>query len=67
MYIASNRDSDMEYQVVITPENEEPYLLQDFSENKELYILSGGSGQCLITARMKDSSEIIQTITIQYY
>lgn len=67
MYIASNRDSDMEYQVMITPENEEPYLLQDFSENKELYILSGGSGQCLITARMKGSSEIIQTITIQYY
>lgn len=67
MWIASNRDSEMEYQVTITPENEEPYTLQDFSENKELHIPSEGSGQCLITARMKGSPVTIQTINIEYY
>ena len=64
-WIASNRDFGMEYQVVITPKDEEPYILQDFSENKELHI-PNGSGHCTITARIKGTSDIVQSLNVQY-
>lgn len=65
-WIASNRNSGLEYQAIITPADEEPYLLQDFSENKELHLPAKGRGLCTITARMKDSSDIVQTMTVEY-
>lgn len=67
MWIASNRDFDMEYRITLTPdEGGNPYIIQDFDTNKEFTIPQDESGVCTITARMKDSSEEIQTIEINY-
>ena len=50
--IASNRSTGLEYQVAITPEGGEEYILRDFSEQKEFTLPAAEHGTCRITARM---------------
>lgn len=66
MWIASNRDSEMEYRIILTPNEEEPHIVQDFDTNKEFTISQEETGVCIITARMKGSSQEIQTMEINY-
>lgn len=66
MWIASNQDSEMEYKVTLTPNEEEPYIVQDFDTNKEFMVSQDEHGICTITARMKESSGEIQTMEINY-
>ena len=66
MWIASNRDSEMEYRIILTPKEGEPYTVQDFDTNKEFTVSQGEEGICTITVRMKGSSEEIQTMEINY-
>lgn len=66
MWLASNRDFEMEYKIVLTSNEGESYIVQDFDTNKEFMIYQDESGVCTITARMKDSSEELQTIEINY-
>lgn len=66
VWIASNRDSEMEYKVVLTPNEGEPYIVQDFDTNKEFAISKEEHGICSITARMQGASEEIRTMEIDY-
>lgn len=67
MWIASNRDSGMEYKIILTPNEEESYIVQNFEENKQFQISSSEHGLCTIEVRMKEfPNETIQTMEIRY-
>lgn len=65
-HIASNRE-DMEFRIIITPEEGEQYWLQDFDTNASFTLPASEDGICTIVARMKDNpEEIIQTMEINF-
>lgn len=66
LQIASNRESGLEYRVILTPCEGEQYMLQDFSENKKFTISVQEHGICTIVVRIKDSGEVIQTLETGY-
>lgn len=67
VWVASNRDSDMEYRITLTPDEGRQYLVQDFKENKEFVLNAGEHGVCTIAARMKAlPDEVVQTMEIRY-
>ena len=66
MWIASNRDSELEYRIILAPNEGEPYSVQDFDTNKEFAVPQEEQGICTITARVKGSSGEIQTMEINY-
>lgn len=65
MWIASNRDEGMEYRIILTPDGEESYMVQDFSENKA-FLDSSEHGVCTIVYRIKDMPDTVQTMEINY-
>lgn len=65
MWIASNREEEMEYRIILTPEGEESYMVQDFNENK-MFLDSSVHGVCTIIYRIKDIPDIVQTVEINY-
>lgn len=66
MWVASNRDSGMEYRITLTPEEGEPYMVQDFKENKKFEVPPEEKGVCKIETRMKAAPDTIQTMEISY-
>lgn len=66
MWIASNRDSEMEYRVILNPEAGTAHMVQDFDENKEFSVSSEEHGVCRITVRMKGETNEVQTMEIDY-
>lgn len=67
MCVASNRDSEMEYKIILTPDEGEPYTVQDFDVNKVFYVAPEEEGTCMIAARMKVCpNEVVQTLEIRY-
>lgn len=65
-YIASNREEGMEYRICITPNDGEIFVLQDWDENKAFTRTKEEHGVCVIEARMKEDSEPIQVLRINY-
>lgn len=66
MQIASNRNTGMEYRIILDPKEGEPYMIQDFEENKEFQIPAEEHGICTITARMAGALNEVQTMEINY-
>lgn len=66
MWIASNGDSDMEYRIILTPEEGKQYAVQDFDENKEFRVPLEERGICTIVTRTKDEPDMVQTMEINY-
>lgn len=67
MRIASNRDSEMEYRIVLTPNEGDQYMVQDFAENKEFVVSRKEKGICTIVARMADyPDDVVRTMEINY-
>lgn len=66
LWIASNRDSDMEYRIILTPQSGEQYMVQDFNVNKEFTAPYGEHGTCTIVYRMKELPDEVQTMEIIY-
>lgn len=66
MVIASNREKELEYQVFVTPDNCETYLLQDFSTNKVFNISKEEHGICKIIWRSIDNKAKMESMEIQY-
>lgn len=65
--VASNRDVGMEYRIILTPDEGEAYMIQDFQENKKFTIPMNENGICTIVARMKDFPKTsVQTMEIRY-
>ena len=65
-HIASNRVEGMEYRVIITPDEGEQYMLQDFAENSEFTIPIEEHGICSIIARMENTPDDVQTLEIRF-
>ncbi|MCM1124541.1 MAG: hypothetical protein NC416_18355 [Eubacterium sp.] len=67
VWVASNRESGMEYRIIMTPTEGEQYAVQDFSENKEFVISPEEHGICTIVARMAaHPDDVVQTMEINY-
>lgn len=69
MRIASNRETGMEYRIVLTPtepEGNAEYMIQDFGENKEFTVDGEEHGVCTIAYRSLNEPELMQTIEIEY-
>lgn len=68
MNVVSNRDSGMEYRITIIPDkslNKEPYLAQDFCENKK-FIIEDGNGICTVEYRMKNAPDAVRIVEVEY-
>lgn len=66
MAVASNRDTELEYQIFLTPNGEETYLLQDFSANKKFNLSTEDHGICKVVWRSADGKEEMGSIDVQY-
>lgn len=66
MWIASNRESEMEYRVTLISSDNEQELIQDFDENKKFEIESDRTGTLFIEYRLKTDPDFIQTIEIKF-
>lgn len=64
VWIASNRESNMEYRIIMTPYEGSKYMIQDFDENKEFTLPMNETGICTIEARMKETPDDVQTMEI---
>lgn len=65
--IVSSNTNDIEYRIVMNPENNEQYIVQDFSENKEFEISPEEHGICELTTRLTNDPEgTVNTIKIPY-
>ncbi|MCH5256685.1 MAG: hypothetical protein J1D87_05300 [Lachnospiraceae bacterium] len=64
--IASNREEEMEYRIIMTPNDGEQYIVQDFSTNKDFTVDEQENGICKIVARMKNDHKEVQTMEIEY-
>lgn len=62
MKIISNRD--LEYRIIITPTDDDQYMIQDFSENYYFTVPMEVHGICTIVWRMSESPEQVQTVEI---
>lgn len=66
MWIASNRNEGMEYKIVLSPDEGEEYMVQDFMENKEFTVSADEHGKCSIMFRMKERPDDVQILEIDY-
>ena len=67
MEIVASRQSGMEYRIIMTPEEGEQYMVQDFSENRTFEISPNDHGVCTIVVRgITDSINDVKTIEIEY-
>lgn len=65
--IISGYPDDTEYRIVITPENKAPYLIQDFSTNKDFTLPPEEHGVCTLTIKPFNASvATMKTIEIVY-
>lgn len=66
MVIAAYRETELEYQIFLTPENEETMLLQDFSTNKKFNVPAEEHGVCKIVWRSKKDGEVMGSMKVLY-
>lgn len=64
--IVASCKANLEYQIVMSPENSTPYTIQDFSAKDNFDISPTEHGVCTITSREIDNQNILQTINIDY-
>ncbi len=66
MVIAATQSDKIECQIFLTPVDEERYMLQDFSSDKEFSISPQEHGTCEVIWRNADDSLEIKNLEIQY-
>ena len=64
--IASNRSQGMEYRIIITPEDEKQYMLQDFNENGQFSLPKEEHGTISVVSRMKNEPNDVNTLEVKY-
>jgi len=65
--VASNRDAGIEYRIIVTPEEGEQRVIQDFSDNKMFTVPYDEHGICTVVARLTDEpGQLIRTMEIKY-
>lgn len=63
--IASNRPNEMEYRIILTPDEGEAVMLQEFADNKVFAVDLNTTGICTIVGREKETGKV-QTKEIRY-
>lgn len=58
VHIASNKEEELEYRVVLTPKEEKQVVWQDFSSDTVFYVPSGWCGECTIIWRRIGQDEV---------
>lgn len=68
LWIASNREEEMEYRIYLLPDEGEKVLLQDFSKDKRYEVIwrSEEHGVYIVEARMEGEAKVMQTLEIAY-
>ena len=66
LWVASNRDTEMEYRITLKPDGKKRRQIQDFQENKKFEIPVEEHGICTIAARVKEMPTKMQTMSIPY-
>lgn len=66
MVIAAYRETELEYQIFLKPENKETMLLQDFSTNRKFNVSAGEHGVCKIVWRSKKGGEVMGSMEVLY-
>lgn len=66
MKIASNRDFGLEYKIILIPEGEESYIVQDFQQNSEFQVSAEEHGICMLIVRLINEPNKVQTMAINY-
>ena len=65
--VVSNRPDEMEYRILLNPEDSAPCLIQDFSKNREFELSPEEHGECTLSTRLVcDPENTLQTIIIAY-
>ena len=64
--IVSTCDGNLEYEIILTPNNGNSYTLQEFSCNRFFVLDPGEQGVCTIIYRLSDSPDKVETIDISY-
>lgn len=65
--VVSNRPDEMEYRILLNPEDGVSYIVQDFSKNKDFEISPDEHGVCTLSIRLvSDPKNTLQTIKITY-
>lgn len=66
MAVASNRETELEYQIVLTPDGGETFLLQDFSTNKKFNVSMQEHGVCEIVWRSVEDKGKTESMEVRY-
>ena len=64
--VASNRPDDMEYRILLTPDNGGTRMYQEFSSNSYFSVPENEHGICTIVARVTGQEDEVQTLEIEY-
>lgn len=64
--VVSTGKDNLEYEIIILPEGEEPYMLQEFSNNRFFTITPEEHGVITISYRLSNFPDKVQTIDITY-
>ena len=67
MRVVSTEEEGMEYRIIMTPQDGEQYMVQDFDENKEFELRLNEKGICTVVSRETDDPDnTVKTMEIQY-
>lgn len=68
LWVASNREEELEYRIYLQPQGKDKVLIQDFSKNKKFQVPleSEKQGFYIVEVRMAGESDIMQTLEISY-
>ena len=64
--IVSTGNDDLEYKIVLTPNEGTAYVLQDFSNNNCYFIAPDDHGKCRVTYRLRSLPGEVRTVDISY-
>ena len=64
--IVANRTEGIEYMLIANPKEGESYILQDFSQNREITLPKEEEGVLSIVWRLKEKPDKVTTIEVEY-
>lgn len=67
IHIVSTKETGMEYRIILTPQEGEQYMVQDFAENREFEVPLSDHGVCTVVSRqIADPDNTVSTMEVIY-
>lgn len=67
IHIVSTKETGMEYRIILTPQEGEQYMVQDFAENREFEVPLSEHGICTVVSRqIADPDNTVSTMEVIY-